>query len=136
MNLLIPATRHVKQPSAPFQELSFLQQRQEDGLQTMHALKYLKLDTTAPYHVPTSLLTRCSQAVKAHPLVLFMKGVPEAPQCGFSRTVAKVLEIYEVPPEKVKTYNVLEDPELRTAIKEFSYVFTTPGAEFINSSSF
>ena len=55
-----------------------------------------------------------------------MKGVPEAPQCGFSRTVAKVLEMYEVPPEKVKSYNVLEDPELRTAIKEFSYVFTPP----------
>jgi len=55
-----------------------------------------------------------------------MKGVPEAPQCGFSRTVAKILEMYEVPPEKVKSYNVLEDPELRTAIKEFSYVFTPP----------
>ena len=54
-----------------------------------------------------------------------MKGVPEAPQCGFSRTVAKVLEMYEVPPEKMKSYNVLEDPELRTAIKEFSYIFTS-----------
>jgi monothiol glutaredoxin len=54
-----------------------------------------------------------------------MKGVPEAPQCGFSRTVAKVLEMYEVPHEKMKSYNVLEDPELRTAIKEFSCVFTS-----------
>ena len=54
-----------------------------------------------------------------------MKGVPEAPQCGFSRTVAKVLEMYEVPPEKMKTYNVLEDPELRTAVKVFSYVFNS-----------
>jgi glutaredoxin-related protein len=54
-----------------------------------------------------------------------MKGVPEAPQCGFSRTVAKVLEMYEVPPQKMKSYNVLEDPELRTAIKEFSFVLTS-----------
>jgi monothiol glutaredoxin len=91
-----------------------------------HALKYLKLDITAPYHVPTNVLMRCSQAVKTHPLVLFMKGVPEAPQCGFSRTVAKVLEMYEVPPQKMKSYNVLEDPELRTAIKEFSYVLASP----------
>ena len=110
----------------PFRELFFLPRRQEDGSQTKHALKYLKLDITAPYHALTGNLTRCSQAVKAHPLVLFMKGVPEAPQCGFSRTVAKLLEMYEVPPEKMKSYNVLEDPELRTAIKEFSYVFTSP----------
>jgi len=100
-----------------------------------HALKYLKFDIVAPYCVHPGNLTRRSQAVKAHAIVLFMKGVPDAPQCGFSRTVAKVLEMYEVPSVKMKTYNVLEDPELRTAIKEFSYVVTSlafPGADFGN----
>jgi monothiol glutaredoxin len=51
-----------------------------------------------------------------------MKGTPELPQCGFSRAVIQVLDLHGVPPEKMKTYNVLEDPELRNGIKEFSYV--------------
>lgn len=51
-----------------------------------------------------------------------MKGTPDAPQCGFSRAAVQVLDIQGVPQEKLKTYNVLEDPELRTGIKEFSYV--------------
>lgn len=57
-----------------------------------------------------------------HPLVVFMKGTPDMPQCGFSRAVVQLLEINGVPPEKLQTYNVLEDQELRDAIKEYSYV--------------
>ncbi len=51
---------------------------------------------------------------------MFMKGTPDAPQCGFSRAAIQVLELEGVPPEKLKTYNVLEDAELRDSIKEFS----------------
>ena len=51
-----------------------------------------------------------------------MKGTPAEPQCGFSRAVVQILDIHGVPPEKMKTYNVLADDELRTAIKEFSLV--------------
>jgi monothiol glutaredoxin len=53
-----------------------------------------------------------------------MKGTPQVPQCGFSRAVIQVLELQGVPPEKMHTYNVLEDSELRSGIKEFSYVCT------------
>ena len=49
-----------------------------------------------------------------------MKGTPEAPQCGFSRATVQILDIQGVPSEKLRTFNVLEDAELRTAIKEFS----------------
>jgi monothiol glutaredoxin len=49
-----------------------------------------------------------------------MKGNPEQPMCGFSRGVVKILSAFDIPPEKFKTYNVLEDQELRTGIKEFS----------------
>lgn len=52
--------------------------------------------------------------------MLFMKGNPQMPQCGFSRAAVQVLEIQGVPPEKLKAYDVLEDPELRGSIKEFS----------------
>lgn len=61
-------------------------------------------------------------AIDATPLVLFMKGTPEMPQCGFSRAVIQVLDLHGVPPENMRTYNVLEDSELRSGIKEFSCV--------------
>jgi hypothetical protein len=63
------------------------------------------------------------KAIDGSPLVLFMKGTPELPQCGFSRAVIQVLDLHGVLPEKMKTYNVLEDPELRNGIKEFSWVY-------------
>ncbi|KXN87685.1 Monothiol glutaredoxin-5, mitochondrial, partial [Leucoagaricus sp. SymC.cos] len=70
--------------------------------------------------------SKIQTAVDANPVVLFMKGTPDAPQCGFSRAAIQVLEIQGVPPEKLKTYNVLEDPELRQSIKEFSEWPTIP----------
>jgi monothiol glutaredoxin len=49
-----------------------------------------------------------------------MKGDMAVPQCGFSRAAVQILEMHGVPAEKVRTFNVLEDQELRTSIKEFS----------------
>ncbi|KAG8892798.1 monothiol glutaredoxin grx5 [Tulasnella sp. 403] len=66
------------------------------------------------------------KAVKAQPVVLFMKGTPETPQCGFSRAVIQALDLQGVPPTKLQTYNVLADPELRTGIKEYSNWPTIP----------
>jgi len=71
------------------------------------------------------------QAVKASPVVLFMKGTPDSPQCGFSRTVVQILDIEGVPKEKLQTYNVLEDPELRSGIKEYSYVGFLTAVHFV-----
>ncbi|KAI6019886.1 thioredoxin-like protein [Pisolithus orientalis] len=65
-------------------------------------------------------------AVNEHPVVLFMKGTAEMPQCGFSRAVIQVLDMHRVPSKKLRTYNVLEDPELRGGIKEFSDWPTIP----------
>jgi monothiol glutaredoxin len=61
-------------------------------------------------------------AVNSKPVVLFMKGTPETPQCGFSRAVILALDNLGVPSEKMQTYDVLEDPALRNDIKEFSLV--------------
>lgn len=66
--------------------------------------------------------TKISNAVQANPVVVFMKGTPKLPECGFSRAVIQILDLQGVPAEKLKTYNVLEDSELRNDIKEFSYV--------------
>ena len=66
------------------------------------------------------------QAVGSAPVVLFMKGTPETPQCGFSRAAIQVLGLQGVNPEKFAAFNVLEDPELREGIKEFSDWPTIP----------
>ena len=54
---------------------------------------------------------------------LFMKGTPDAPQCGFSMTVSNILKILEV---NFKGVDVLENQELRQGIKEFSDWPTIP----------
>ena len=64
--------------------------------------------------------SKIQSAIDATPVVLFMKGTPAEPQCGFSRAVVQVLSIHGVPSTKMQTYNVLADDELRSAIKEFS----------------
>ncbi|EJD34584.1 glutaredoxin, partial [Auricularia subglabra TFB-10046 SS5] len=65
-------------------------------------------------------------AVRAHPLVLFMKGEPAAPQCGFSRAVVQILDLHGVLDSKMRTYDVLQDPQLREGIKEYSEWPTIP----------
>lgn len=62
----------------------------------------------------------------AAPVVLFMKGTPETPQCGFSRASIQVLGLQGVDPDKFAAFNVLEDSELREGIKEYSDWPTIP----------
>ena len=54
---------------------------------------------------------------------LFMKGTPEAPQCGFSMAISNILKILEV---NFKGVNVLENEHIRKGIKEFSEWPTIP----------
>ncbi|KAG2162662.1 hypothetical protein VTO58DRAFT_105835 [Aureobasidium pullulans] len=66
------------------------------------------------------------QAVASAPVVLFMKGTPEMPQCGFSRASIQILGLQGVNPAKFTAFNVLEDEELRSGIKEYSEWPTIP----------
>ncbi|OAA68460.1 monothiol glutaredoxin-mitochondrial precursor [Niveomyces insectorum RCEF 264] len=66
------------------------------------------------------------RAVASAPVVLFMKGTPELPQCGFSRASIQILGLQGVDPEKFAAFNVLEDAELREGIKEYSDWPTIP----------
>ena len=54
---------------------------------------------------------------------LFMKGTPDAPQCGFSMAVCNILKLLDV---KFKGINVLENDQLRQGIKEYSEWPTIP----------
>ncbi|KAK2125598.1 thioredoxin-like protein [Fusarium oxysporum II5] len=53
-------------------------------------------------------------------------GTPETPQCGFSRAAIQILGLQGVNPDKFAAFNVLEDPELREGIKEYSDWPTIP----------
>jgi monothiol glutaredoxin len=66
---------------------------------------------------------RIKQEVAETPVVLFMKGTPVFPQCGFSATCVQVLSNLGIP---FKGINVLEDPEVREGIKAFSNWPTIP----------
>ena len=61
--------------------------------------------------------------VKASDVVLFMKGTPQFPQCGFSSQVVQILDYLGVP---YKGVNVLEDAGLRQGIKDYSNWPTIP----------
>ena len=61
--------------------------------------------------------------IKEHRICLFMKGTPDAPQCGFSMAVSNVLKHLNV---NFKGINVLEDENLRQGIKDFSDWPTIP----------
>jgi monothiol glutaredoxin len=66
---------------------------------------------------------RIKQDVTSNPVVLFMKGTPVFPQCGFSAAVVQILSELGV---KFKGIDVLTDPEIRQGIKEFSSWPTIP----------
>lgn len=63
------------------------------------------------------LNTRLANLVKAAPVMLFMKGTPSAPQCGFSRQLVSILRENGV---KYGFFNILADDEVRQGLKEFS----------------
>ena len=70
-----------------------------------------------------TVIDRIKQDVTAMPVVLFMKGTPVFPQCGFSAAVVQILSHLGI---KFKGIDVLADPSVRQGIKEFSSWPTIP----------
>lgn len=79
---------------------------------------------------------RIQQQVSDNAVVLYMKGTPQFPQCGFSSAAAQILKACGV--EQYLAVNVLEDPEIRQGIKEFANWPTIPQlyikGEFVGGS--
>ena len=67
---------------------------------------------------------RIKQQVTGNPVVLYMKGTPQMPQCGFSAMAIQVLQACGVP--SPFTVNVLADPDIRQGIKEYANWPTIP----------
>jgi len=78
---------------------------------------------------------RIKELINEHPIVLFMKGNPKFPQCGFSSLACQILDASGV---QYHTLDVLQDQEIREGIKAFSNWPTIPQlyikGEFIGGS--
>jgi len=64
------------------------------------------------------------EQVTTHPVVLYMKGTPQFPQCGFSQAAVQMLNACGV--DKFFSVNVLADPDVRQGIKDYSDWPTIP----------
>ncbi len=78
---------------------------------------------------------RIENLIKQNKIMVFMKGNKLMPQCGFSNNVVQILNVLGAPYE---TFDVLEDPEIRQGIKEYSNWPTIPqvyvNGEFVGGS--
>jgi monothiol glutaredoxin len=79
---------------------------------------------------------RIKEQVSGSPVVLYMKGTPQMPQCGFSAMAVQVLNACGV--RDLQTFNVLADAEIRQGIKEYANWPTIPqlyvNGEFVGGS--
>ena len=81
---------------------------------------------------------RIDELVKGNDVLLFMKGNASFPQCGFSGRAIQILKASGVDTRAMKTVNVLEEPEIRAGIKDYSNWPTIPQlyvkGEFVGGS--
>ena len=69
------------------------------------------------------VIERIKSQLAVNPVLLFMKGTPDFPQCGFSAAAVRALSAVGA---KYGTVNIFEDPELREALKQYSNWPTYP----------
>ncbi|KAL3668509.1 monothiol glutaredoxin grx5 [Phytophthora oleae] len=85
-------------------------------------------DFQPKYHAAKStekdeIIKMIESHIKTYPVMLYMKGTPSAPQCGFSMQVVRILHAQGVSFDSV---NVLDHPEIREGVKEYSQWPTIP----------
>jgi monothiol glutaredoxin len=85
--------------------------------------KVVGQDQPAPPAQSGDIMERIRRDVQNHKVIIYMKGTPDFPQCGFSAAAVEALKDLGVPFE---SRDVLEDPALRQAIKEYSNWPTIP----------
>jgi monothiol glutaredoxin len=69
------------------------------------------------------VIERIKSQLSSHPVLLYMKGTPDFPQCGFSATAVRALNAVGA---KYDTVNIFEEPEVREALKQYSNWPTYP----------
>jgi Grx4 family monothiol glutaredoxin len=76
-----------------------------------------ELEDGAATTTSETLQSRLEKLVKRHKVMLFMKGLPSAPKCGFSRQIVEILDDSGV---AYDAFNILEDEQVRQGLKELS----------------
>ncbi len=71
----------------------------------------------------SAVLEKIQQLLKSYPVMLFMKGSPEQPRCGFSARVVQILQALDV---KFNSFDVLTDEKMRAGIKKHAQWPTIP----------
>ena len=69
------------------------------------------------------ILSQIKTQISSHPILLYMKGTPEAPQCGFSAQTVQILATYGKPFAYV---NILENPDIRRELPRYAQWPTFP----------
>ena len=71
-----------------------------------------------------AIQAKIDEQVKKNKIILYMKGTPSFPMCGFSAATIQVLDSYNV---KYESVNVLDDPAIRDGVKRYScLLYTSP----------
>ena len=116
-----------------------IQQRCFATCRLVNHIRKLSLSTSSngvssPSNNKSAVHDAIDALVKSNPLVVFMKGTPTAPLCGFSRTVIQILYLHRVA-SSIKSVNVLADEGIRQGVKTYSQWPTLPqvfiGGKFV-----
>lgn len=109
------ATALVNQMQLPIVAAArgFASAKDDDNSHSDFAPKY----HAAPSTEKDDILKMIDSHVKTYPVMLYMKGTPSAPQCGFSMQVVRILHAEGVSFDSV---NILDHPEIREGVKEYS----------------
>ena len=70
-----------------------------------------------------SIKKKIENDINSNKIMVYMKGTPQSPECGFSKSIADVLTLHDAP---YHFCNILENPEIRQGIKEYSDWPTIP----------
>jgi monothiol glutaredoxin len=81
------------------------------------------MSATTDQGLSQELKQRIESTINQHRVMLFMKGSPAMPQCGFSAAVVQILKQVGAP---FGSYNILADPELREGLKQYASWPTYP----------
>lgn len=88
-----------------------------------NSFKFGSLITSSPNIESNNIEDKLKALVNRSPIMVFMKGSPEAPRCGFSRTLVSILNELNV---KFDTFDILSDENVRQELKTYSNWPTYP----------
>ncbi|XP_076241512.1 glutaredoxin 3 [Calliopsis andreniformis] len=94
-----------------------------DKVKQHAANKDLRSSVTDTCKVKDNLEDRLKKLINQAPCMLFMKGSPTSPRCGFSRTIVSILDSYKA---SYQTFDILQDNDVREGLKKFSNWPTYP----------